>query len=330
MNFGKLFNILLGKPAAKQAAKAVAKAIGQAAETAANKQIAATIAKRPEMKGLGAAAEKLAAKKIAELLNQPSAPSKPRINFETLPDDVLNEVAKQRRADQRRQTREGTSPGLKGLPGWNKTPEPEPQPDYGPAVDQHDMDLLKGTMYEVRSSNVHSIGMRTDQVGANTGTLLIRYLATQQGGVRSGPGSLYGYFDVPVTLFLELQHAASKGIFLWDHVRVRGTISGHRYVYELLGINSQYAGGTMHENYVPRQAAILRGNAGEHYIQRTHTIYVDAPDWRKQQAVHIKSQLTPEQARLRGPNPSRGPGVQALRLWPNRQGGMDGMQGGRQ
>ena len=41
---------------------------------------------------------------------------------------------------------------------------------------------------------------------------------------------------------------------------VRGTISGHQYIYELAG-----TGGN---NYVPRQAGLKRGKQGEWYLAR--------------------------------------------------------------
>jgi hypothetical protein len=245
------------------------------------------------------------------------AVSKSGVTFESLPDEIIGEVLKQRRQDARRQVREGTSE-RKALRIW-QPPVEEPA-----AVEElPNADLLMGRMRDVQSSNVHSIGMRVEQPSDRTGTLLIRYLGTLPGGIRSGPGSLYGYYDVPVTLFRELGDAASKGIFVWDNVRVRGTISGHRYQYELLGINAQFAGGQMHQNYVPRQAAILRGQAGEHYIRRKFTIYRAEEGGRAMRPVVIHSQLTPQQASMRGPNPDRGPGVQGLRLEAGRQGGRE-------
>lgn len=106
--------------------------------------------------------------------------------------------------------------------------------------------LVTGEMVEVRSSNVHSIGYDVDNQ-----TLYVRFWATR---VRRGqevrfPGSLYGYRDVWPEEFLDFLDAASKGNWVWDHLRERGTVSGHKKPYFLAGI----VGG-----YVPRQAALAR------------------------------------------------------------------------
>lgn len=191
------------------------------------------------------------------------------------------------------------------LPGWEERPRVATR-------DTSEDDLLAGTMYEVQSSNVHSIGMRIDSEGDSKGTLLVRFLGQHAEGIRAGLGSLYGYFDVPVALFREFQRAASKGGFVWDHLRVRGTIAGHRYQYELLGVTSAYAGGQQHENYVPRQAALKRGAAGQHFI--TRTFGVGEIRGGRLQTVRVQSQLRPGMASLRGPNPTRGPGSSALRF----------------
>lgn len=191
------------------------------------------------------------------------------------------------------------------LPGWENRPR-QPQPDED----------LDGRMTEVESSNVHSIGMRTEKLGDRTGTLLVRYLGVHKGGIRAGIGSLYGYYKVPVTLFREFQTAASKGKFVWDELRVRGTISGHKYAYELIGITGQFVGGRQIESYVPRQAALRRGQAGEHFITRTFREgRLVAPG--RFGTVKVQSQLPPGMASMRGPNPTRGPGPDSMRFFGN-------------
>lgn len=158
--------------------------------------------------------------------------------------------------------------------------------------------VFTGEMIEVESSNVHSIGFDIDEgqsdfgssgrklIYGAKGTLKIRFLGKGAKGVRQGPGPLYAYSDVPATLFMNFQRAASKGTFVWDEIRVRGSVSGHRYSYELIGVS---------QGYVPRQAGIRRGHQGEFFIPRTFE--------------GTRSQLPMERASRSGPNraePNRG------------------------
>ena len=115
-------------------------------------------------------------------------------------------------------------------------------------------------MIPVRSSNVHSIGYEWSDEPRQPGNLLVRFLGGT-GKNRSGPGPLYRYRDVPREVFLKFRDASSKGKFVWDELRIRGTVSGHQYDYDLAGTGSN--------NYVPRQAGLMRGKKGEYYMQRT-------------------------------------------------------------
>ena len=175
----------------------------------------------------------------------------------------------------------------------------------GPELDQDQLDLLHGTMHDVVSSNVHSIGMQASQPGARTGTLLIRFLGTRPGGRRGGKGPTYAYRDVPVELFREFRTAASKGKFVWDYVRVRGTVSGHRFPYELVGVIN---------GYVPRQAGLKRGQPGEYFLRRTWTGYKVNRQTGQLEKVTLQSQLPERRVSARGPNPGRGPGLDSLRF----------------
>lgn len=82
------------------------------------------------------------------------------------------------------------------------------------------------------------------------------------GGVTRGrphkPGALYLYHNVPARLFLTFVEASSKGVWVWDNLRIRGTVSGHRYDYALAGVQGAY---------VPRKATLTP--LGETYIPRT-------------------------------------------------------------
>jgi hypothetical protein len=112
------------------------------------------------------------------------------------------------------------------------------------------------------STNVHSFGYDIDSF-----YLYVRFLGIT-GRVRSGAGALYRYAGVTPQEYLSLYRvrnggdgvggSSTPGTWMWTHLRVRGTISGHRKDYELVGI----VGG-----YVPRKATLLP--EGEAYIRRT-------------------------------------------------------------
>lgn len=176
--------------------------------------------------------------------------------------------------------------------------------------------LFTGEMIPVDSSNVHSIGFLLEGVEQGQpsqgailhtlkGTLLVRYLATRGDGIRSGPGPLYEYQDVPATLFMDFQRASSKGIWVWDHLRVRGTVAGHRYAYNFAGSE---------DSNIPRQAALRRGQTGQHFIRRTF--------------LGHQSQLADRRVTNAGPNPERGStrgGVRGQNEGTNR-GGVGGLR----
>jgi hypothetical protein len=65
------------------------------------------------------------------------------------------------------------------------------------------------------------------------------------------PGPIYSYGGakrpIPPTLFAKLKRANSKGTFVWDELRIRGTMWGHKFPYTLV----QATPSTM---YVPRKA----------------------------------------------------------------------------
>lgn len=107
------------------------------------------------------------------------------------------------------------------------------------------------------SSNVHSFGFDLD-----THTLYVRFKAQRRDVKEQGrgnqPGALYSYAHVPLELFLRMMNAGSKGTFIWDNIRIRGTLSGHRFDYALVGVAN---------GYVPRKATLTP--QGEAYISRS-------------------------------------------------------------
>ncbi len=115
------------------------------------------------------------------------------------------------------------------------------------------------------SSNVHSFGY--DFEGAYLYVRFLGYIRGQRGvdghAARGGPGSLYRYAQVPPDEFLTLMAASSKGEWVWDNLRIRGTWSGHRKDYELVGIE---------DGYVPRKATVfpnaVTGQLEEWFLKR--------------------------------------------------------------
>lgn len=105
------------------------------------------------------------------------------------------------------------------------------------------------------SSNVHSYGYDIEAE-----YLYIRFLApdpNNPGKKTDAPGPIYRYAHVPPEIFERMHKASSKGKFIWDNIRIRGTVSGHRYDYQLSGVTN---------GYVPRKATLTP--AGEAYLRR--------------------------------------------------------------
>jgi hypothetical protein len=113
------------------------------------------------------------------------------------------------------------------------------------------------------STNVHSFGYDFESA-----YLYVRFLDTNGDGLRAGPGPLYRYAGVMPKEFLSLyavrnggggsMGSSTPGTWLWTHIRIRGTLSGHKKDYELVGVV---------RNYVPRKATIVPD--GEAFIRRT-------------------------------------------------------------
>jgi len=115
-----------------------------------------------------------------------------------------------------------------------------------------DHPLVTGDMVPVDSSNVHSVGYDLEHH-----LLYVRYLDPAG---RAGP--LYGYHDVRPEEFLDLLDAPSKGTWVWDNLRERGTVAGYRKPYFLAGVT---------RGYVPRHAVLARvgGQLAEVFRPRT-------------------------------------------------------------
>lgn len=70
-------------------------------------------------------------------------------------------------------------------------------------------------------------------------------------GKTNDRGPMYAYFDVPARVYKRMILAVSKGKFVWDELRVRGTVYGHKFRYRLMqGSVTPGVGGV----YIPRKA----------------------------------------------------------------------------
>lgn len=106
------------------------------------------------------------------------------------------------------------------------------------------------------SSNVYAFRYVYD---TRTLHVAFRQWTPTQGKSRAR-GPIYGYYHVPPGVFLGFIEAPSKGSFVWDALRVRGTVSGHQYDYRLVATKGEY---------VPRKATLTP--QGEWFVQRTVT-----------------------------------------------------------
>lgn len=91
-------------------------------------------------------------------------------------------------------------------------------------------------MIAADSSNVHSYGYDPDSQ-----TLYVRFRN------KTKVGALYAYYHVPPEIYKKLDAAGSKGGAVWDLLRERGTVHGHKFDYRLVGIRG---------GYVPRKATV--------------------------------------------------------------------------
>lgn len=155
--------------------------------------------------------------------------------------------------------------------------------------------ILTGEMIRVQSSNVHSIGFEWNDKQPENGTLKVRFLDSEGGRKTSKGGATYHYYDVHPRVFIEFQRAASKGKFVWDRLRVRGTVSGHQYRYGLARISSS--------GYVPRQATRIGDE--EWYLRRRVQTEGGGP-LQSQLQDRMVRQLTPDQARRLSGSPRNG------------------------
>jgi hypothetical protein len=127
--------------------------------------------------------------------------------------------------------------------------------------------VLTGVMIPVPSSNVHSIGFAFNFDFPLKSKLIIRYKQKDRRSGSSGTvgGPTYEYFDVHPDWFDDLQQAGSKGKWVWYQLRIRGTVAGHQYRYNLTRAA---------QGYLPRRALVRNGIQRFQRRQRT-AVYSD-------------------------------------------------------
>jgi hypothetical protein len=169
----------------------------------------------------------------------------------------------------RRQPLSSTEQGRSGIKRATPLEEVPSVPGMPKVPTNHP--IATGEMVEAtQSSNVHSVGY-----DASSGLLYIRFLHHLHGegkGHGRDPGPLYQYRYVRPEEFLDLYNhvkgTGHAGEWVWDHLRIRGTVSGHQKDYSLVGVTG---------GYVPRKATLVSDaeaakfglpHGGEAYIRR--------------------------------------------------------------
>ena len=129
-----------------------------------------------------------------------------------------------------------------------------------------DDSALTGMMVRVTSSNVYAIGFEFNFDYPLKSKLIVRYKQKdRRGGGGSVGGPTYEYFGIHPDWFEDLREAGSRGRWIWDHLRIRGTVAGHQVQYSLMRAA---------QGYLPRRAMVHRGM--QRFIKRERTaLYSD-------------------------------------------------------
>lgn len=110
-----------------------------------------------------------------------------------------------------------------------------------------------GTLYVTfKAPTLNSDSVTTGRNPSGFRQLRGRYGSTIT-GKSDAAGVTYAYYRVPRIVFEKMKNATSKGKFVWNNLRTRGTIYGHKYQYGVV------SGALVDHNnepfyYVPRRA----------------------------------------------------------------------------
>lgn len=164
----------------------------------------------------------------------------------------------------------GTATAPQRQPAWNEPPLPGDPSPFGQEI------------LSPQSSNVYSFSFvphGTNRAAKSTGTLFVTFKANKLnagnvstgkgrrgglnqlrgrlGGTVSGKtnerGPMYAYLNVPTRLYQQMVRASSKGKFVWDNLRIRGTVYGHKFTYQLVSGSVTIQDGVS-GTYIPRRA----------------------------------------------------------------------------
>jgi len=220
----------------------------------------------------------------------------------TLP-DWANQVQRQRAADR---VAENVAEHTPAEFDYRRQRQPD-TPTSTPALPDRETRSPAGRgdsdMILVESSNVYAIGYRWNEQQPAQGTLLVRFWEKDDKGKKSGPGPTYAYYNVHPQVFHAFEIAASKGKFVWDRLRIRGTVTGHQFAYRLVGLGRS--------GYVPRQAT--RYGNKEYFIGRSVTAGGGAQTFRSSRPDQRVGTINP-----RTVQPNRGQSGAPNRGTPNR------------
>ncbi|MGE4105192.1 MAG: hypothetical protein AB7E74_24790, partial [Pirellulales bacterium] len=126
------------------------------------------------------------------------------------------------------------------------------------------------TLYvQYKAPTLRAGAIKTKRVKTKRGKKRVRRTGTLGStvvGRAEAPGPIYAYYDVPPAVARKViadAKSSSAGEAVWDYLRIRGTIHGHRYDYRLSSVGSEAivvddrnrAVDRIH--YVPRKAADL-------------------------------------------------------------------------
>ena len=73
---------------------------------------------------------------------------------------------------------------------------------------------LTNNLVRVRSSNVWAVGIDIQKSGDNVGNVLAQFK-----NKNGGPGDIYIYWDVPITVYRKWISTPSKGHYFWMYIR---------------------------------------------------------------------------------------------------------------
>jgi hypothetical protein len=154
--------------------------------------------------------------------------------------------------------------------------------------------ILTGKSVPVQSSNVQSVSFELNQNRPERSQLRVQYWQQDPNSGTKQPGPVYGYSPVSPQLFRRLLRSGSSGSWVWDNLRVRGTVSGHRVPYTLLAARG----------HIPRRAVAIGGR--EWFVRRHLTALLPAGRTRSVQSS-LPSRPVSVRAISRRPTVSRMP-----------------------